>query len=83
MKSNFSPLSFASLMPVAIMFATLVVLANTSRPLSGQERKLAKVSPTEAFKEMTSKPVDPKSLNAMLRQVFNAKSGRLMQPLTS
>ena len=70
MKSSFSseprarrekPLSFASLMPAAIMIATLALLANTSRPLSGQERKLAKVSATEAYKAMTSKPVDLKS----------------------
>jgi two-component system, sensor histidine kinase len=33
--------------------------------------------------DVLHKPVDPKSLNAMLRQIFNANSGRQMQPLTS
>ena len=51
----------AGLAPVVIAFVALVALATASRPLSGQERKLAKVSPTEAFKDMTTKPVDLRS----------------------
>ncbi|MBI3414238.1 MAG: sel1 repeat family protein [Verrucomicrobia bacterium] len=55
------PWSPASLLPVALMLLTLGALALTSRPLSGQERKPAKVSATEAFQDMSSKAVDLKA----------------------